>query len=98
MGDEEDDEHESADDALEETRPGGMFHPDTDEVTLPEDYNPPAAAADADDDDDLSTSPLTDDRLDEDEIYSEGLAAAADINDIEEDSDDSPARPLDPDE
>lgn len=98
MDEDEGDEHESADDALEETRAGGMFHPDTDEETLAGDYAPPSASTNTDSDDSLSTSPLTDDELDEDEVYSEGLAAAADLDDIEEDSDNQPARPLDPDE
>jgi hypothetical protein len=89
----DEDKHESADDALEETRPDDMFHPDTDEEKLDEDFDSPASPAStggiAPDD------PVTDDGLDDDEVYSEGLAEAADRRNVEEDSDDVPAIPLD---
>jgi hypothetical protein len=90
----DDDVHESEDDALEETRPDDMFHPDSDEEKLADDFAAPAAPLSSDDN--LQTSPLTDDNPDEDEVYSEGLAAATGLDDAEEDSDDAPAEPLEP--
>lgn len=97
MAYDDEDRHESEDDALEESRTGGsgMFHPDTDEEILPEDGDPPAAAAHGDHTSANPQDPQTDDRLDEDEVYSEGLAAAED-KDTEEDSDDQPPQPLEP--
>ncbi len=91
----DEDRHESEDDALEGTRPDDMYHPRTDEEKLPEDYDPPAAPAASSNNDSLQNSPLTDDNLDADEVYSEGLAEATDLDEVEEDSDDAPAHPLD---
>lgn len=90
-----DDVHESEDDALEESRTGGssMFHPATDEEKLAEDGDTPAAPAQGDHTNANPQDPQTDDKLDEDEVYSEGLAAAEDKN--EEDSDAAPPKPLD---
>lgn len=94
--DDDDNVHESEDDALEDTRADDYFDPDTDEEKLDEDNNPPGAPASisgvAPDD------PALDDGLDEDEVYSEGIAAAADRDDFEEDSDDQPPQPLEPEE
>lgn len=97
----DDDEHESEDDVLEESRLGGssMFHPETDEEKLEGDYDPPAAPAPG-----ASGAPLddpaTDDGVDADEeygeAYGEGFSAATDADDLEEDSDDAPPKPLDP--
>lgn len=92
--DDDDEAHESEDDVLEESRAGGssMFHPDTDEDTLPEDGPPPSAPLHGDYTGVNPQDPQTDDKLDEDEVYSEGLAAAEDKED--DDSDDEPLRPL----
>lgn len=95
----DDDVHESEDDALEESRLGGpgAYHPDTDEEKLDGDYDPPATAApgssSAPTDD-----PATDDGVEEDEAYNEGYSAASTSDNLEEDSDDAPAQPLEPEE
>jgi hypothetical protein len=74
-----------------------IFNPALDEDKLENDYDTPAAPA-QDETGSLSPdSPLTDSRLDEDELYSEGLAEAAGLDDNEIGPDDSP-KPLDPEE
>ncbi len=95
----EDDVHESEDDALEESRLGGpsMFHPDTDEEKLEGDYDPPAAPAPGASSAAIDV-PATDDGADDDEVYGEGYSAATDADDLEEDSDDAPLKPLDPED
>jgi hypothetical protein len=95
------DEHESEDDVLEESRPGGssMFHPATDEEKLEGDYDTPAAPAPGASGTQLD-EPATDDGVEEDdaygEAYNEGYSTAATSDNLEEDSDDAPAQPIDP--
>jgi len=89
---------ESEDDALEDTRPDDMFHPLHDEDKLPEDNDSPAAPAQNTHTSANPQDPQSDDNLDADEIYSEGLAAAEDKDKIEEDSDNTPPKPLKPED
>ncbi|HSW80409.1 MAG TPA: hypothetical protein VLG47_06540 [Candidatus Saccharimonadales bacterium] len=99
----DEDEHESEDDVLEESRIGGssMFHPNTDEEKLEGDYDSPAAPAPGASSSQLD-EPATDDGVEEDEsygeAYNEGYSTAATSDNLEEDSDDAPARPLEPEE
>lgn len=94
----DDDVHQSEDDALEETRPDDMFHPAHDEDKLPEDNDPPAAPPRSSQTSTNPQEPASDDNLDVDEVYSEGLAAAEDKDKVEEDSDNIPPKPLEPEE
>lgn len=87
----------SEDDALEQaTRPDDMFIPAIDEEKLPDDYDPPATPASSRYDATLKTHPITDDLFDRDELYHEGLGEATNYSDTLYDSDDTPARPLEP--
>jgi hypothetical protein len=76
-----DEEREAEDDALEDARYGGTFHPEEDEEKLPEDGDTPAAPAD----DIHSSAPLddpsTDDGEDPDERYQYGDKEASDNSD-----------------
>jgi hypothetical protein len=92
------DEHETEDDALEDTRPDDFFDPVNDEEKLDGDYDPPAAPTVSNKHHIPPTHPITDDDIDTDELYSEGLGEAADIDDREEDSDDAPAQPFSPED
>jgi len=93
----DDENHESEDDALEDARAGNTFHPDTDEEKLAEDNDPPFSPPSGSDAGIPPDDPETDDRLDEDEVYDGGLDEATNRDDIQEDSDDAPPKPLDPD-
>lgn len=94
-----DETRESEDDVLEEdTRPDDIFNPDLDEEKLDEDYDPPAASPYPRDDAMVSSYPVTDDSVDRDELYNEGLREAAGLSDTIDDSDDQPPEPLDPEE
>jgi hypothetical protein len=97
--DNDDNARQSEDDALEEERreADGLFNPQTDEETLAEDGDTPAAPAD-----DVPPSaplddPAGDTDVDEDEAYQEGKNQAADNNDREIGVDDQP-RPLEPED
>jgi hypothetical protein len=95
----DDNVRQSEDDALEEDiRPDDMFKPDIDEEKLPEDNDPPATPAYSKLDEALFTHPLTDDPPDRDEVYNGGLRDATSLGDTIEDSDNAPARPLEPED
>ena len=101
MPDDDDDDvtRQSEDDVLEEdTRPGDIFNPDLDEYKLDEDYDTPAAPPPSRYDDALKTHPITDDPFDRDELYNEGIGEATGLSDTIFDSDETPAKPLDPEE
>jgi hypothetical protein len=91
----EDDTQQSEDDALEQQR--DLFVPSRDEYVLAEDNDSPASPAD----DIHSTTPLddpaTDDGIDSDELYQEGMRGASGADDEEIETDESPV-PLDPEE
>jgi hypothetical protein len=90
---------ETEDDALEEdTRPDDIFNPDRDEDKLPEDNDPPAASPNPKADAWIQTHPVTDDNVDRDELYNEGLSESVGLRDTYQDSDDSPPEPLDPED
>jgi hypothetical protein len=91
-----DDTHQSADDALEPQ--DNIFNPHVNEEHLPEDNDSPAAPAD--DNGTLSVpvdDPRTDSGIDADELYSEGLDEATGAHDSEIGPDDQP-RPLEPED
>lgn len=92
MDDEDDDYRQSADDALEPK--DDIYNPRLDQSRLPNDYGPPAAPADDLDDQAPIDDPSTDDQLDSDELYQEGLGGATNADDEEIDPDEEP-RPLD---
>ena len=100
MPDNDDDTtRQTEDDVLEEdTRPDDIYNPDLDEETLPDDYDPPATPTPSKYDSSLKTHPITDDTVDRDELYNEGLGEAASYSETLEDSDDTPAEPLEPEE
>jgi len=83
-----DDYRQSADDALEP--PDDIFDATRDESKLAEDGRPPFAPAD----DTNSTAPLdspaTDDGIDSDELYQEGIGGATNADDEEIDPDEEP--------
>lgn len=59
---------------------------DVPEQPLPQDYGTPAAPpAEEDDDAAVETHPATDDKLDDTELYDEGVAGAAEIHSKHED-------------
>lgn len=94
--DDDDTTRQTEDDVLEEdTRPDDIFNPDLDEETLPEDYGPPAAPAASKYDAVLRTHPITDDTVDRDELYNEGLGEATSYSVMLDDSDDMPPELLD---
>jgi len=83
--DDDNDYRQSADDALEPE--DDIFDPIRDESRLAEDGDPPAAPAD-----DIHYSapidePSTDDGIDSDELYQEGVAGASNTDDEEIDPD-----------
>ncbi|HTB49169.1 MAG TPA: hypothetical protein VK712_03745 [Verrucomicrobiae bacterium] len=91
----EDDSRQSADDALEPR--DDIFDPATDEEKLPEDNDSPAAPAD-----DIHPAapidePSTDDQMDSDELYQEGVAGATNTDDEEIGPDEQP-KPLEPED
>jgi hypothetical protein len=90
-----DDYRQSADDALEPK--DDIFDPTRGEEKLAEDGRPPAAPAD----DTSSTAPLddpaTDDGIDSDELYQEGLGGATNADDNEIGPDEEP-KPLEPED
>lgn len=87
MDDDTQDQNRTADNALEPK--DDIFNPQRDEPKLPGDYNSPAAPPN-----DVHSRPIpiddpsTDDHLDENEVYDEGVANAAQDN-TPEDSDDA---------
>lgn len=91
----DDDYRRSADDALEPE--DDIFDPTRDEEKLAEDGRPPAAPAD----DVHSTAPLddpaTDDGVDSDELYQEGIGGATNADDEEIEPDEEP-QPLEPED
>ena len=94
----DEDIRESEDDALEDTRPHDTFHPDRDEEQLPNDDKPPAAPDPTNRHHIPPSHPVTDTDIDRDELYGEGLGEATDVDNREEDSDDEPAKPLEPED
>lgn len=99
MPDNDDDSRQSEDDVLEEdTRPDDIYNPDLDEETLDDDYDPPATPPASKFDNSLRTHPISDDSIDRDELYNEGLGEATSYSESLEDSDDTPAEPLKPEE
>ena len=79
--DNDNDARQSADDALEPQN--NIFNPVRDEEKLAEDNDPPAAPAD-----DIHSSapidePATDDGIDSDELYQEGVVGATNAEDVE---------------
>ncbi len=86
------DTQQSADDALEPQN--DIFDPARNEERLEEDNDPPAGPAD----DTRSTAPLddpaTDDGVDSDELYQEGVGGATNADDEEIEPDEEP-KPLD---
>lgn len=93
--DNDDDYRQSADDALEPK--DDIFDPVRDEEKLAEDGASPAAPAD----DTHSTAsiddPSTDDGVDSDELYQEGIGGATNADDEEIDPDEEP-KPLEPED
>jgi hypothetical protein len=93
--DNDNDYRQSADDALEPK--ADIFNPIRDESKLAEDGDTPAAPAD----DIPSTAPIdepaTDDGIDSDELYQEGLAGATNAEDEEIGSDEE-LKPLEPED
>lgn len=90
---------ESEDDALEEdTRPDDIFNPDLDEEKLAEDNDPPAASPNPKADARVQAHPVTDDNIDRDELYNEGLSESVGLHDMLLDSDDAPFEPLEPED
>lgn len=85
--------HGSADDALEPA--GQLFHPATDEEKLEEDNGTPAAPPKRDKHQIPPDHPITDTGIDEDELYSEGLGEATDVDEMEILPDERP-KPLEP--
>jgi hypothetical protein len=86
--DEDRDTQQSEDDALEQQR--DMFVPSLDEDILPEDNDPPGAPAD-----DIHTivpidDPATDDGIDSDELYQEGISGATGADDVKVEVDENP--------
>lgn len=95
----DDDARQSEDEVLEEdTRPDDIYNPVLDEETLADDYDPPATAAPSKYDRTLRTHPISDDSIDRDELYNEGLGEATSYRGSLEDSDNSPPGPLEPEE
>lgn len=93
--DDNDDYRQSADDALEPK--DDIFNPAQDEQKLPEDGATPAAPAD-----DIPAGapvddPSTDDGVDSDELYQEGVSGATNAEDEEVHPDEGP-KPLEPQE
>ena len=91
--DDDNDNRPSADDALE-PQDDGMYSPTRDEEILAGDNDPPAAPAD-----DVHAAgpvdePETDDQMDSDELYQEGVAGATNADDETIGPDEEP-RPLD---
>jgi hypothetical protein len=87
---------QTEDDALEEdTRPDDIYNPDLDEETLPDDFDTPAAPTTTKYDDSLRTHPITDDSVDRDELYNEGIGEATSYSETLEDSDDAHAERVD---
>jgi hypothetical protein len=89
------DYRQSADDALEPKN--DIFDPIRDEEKLAEDGNPPAAPAD-----DIHAAapiddPATDDGMDSDELYQEGVSGATNADDEEIGPDEEP-KPLEPED
>jgi hypothetical protein len=74
-----------------------IFDPIRDEEKLPEDNDPPAAPADDADNRVPVDDPETDDGIDSDELYQEGLAGATNAEDEEVDPDEEP-KPLEPED
>jgi hypothetical protein len=77
----DDDYRQSADDALEPKN--DIFDPIRDEPRLAEDGAPPAAPADDTDSTAPIDVPATDDGIDSDELYQEGVAGATNADDEE---------------
>lgn len=93
--DDDDETRESADDALEPR--DEIFDPERDEEMLAEDNDPPAAPAD-----DIHSAgpidePSTDDQMDSDELYQEGVAGATNADDEAIGPDEAP-KPLEPED
>jgi len=93
--DDDNDYRQSADDALEPK--DDIFDPIRDEERLAEDGDSPATPAD----DTHSTAPIdepsTDDGIDSDELYQEGIAGATNADDEEIGPDEEP-KPLEPED
>lgn len=92
--DTDDDYRQSADDALEPQ--DDLFNPRRDEKKLPEDYDTPTAPATDIYAAEPVDSPETDDGIDSDELYQEGIVGATNTDDeaIDSDDEDEP-KPLD---
>ena len=84
---------QSADDALEPDN--NMVDPKLDEPKLPEDNDPPAAPADDTGSKSPVDEPATDDSVDSDELYQEGVSGATNADDEAFDPDEEP-KPLGP--
>lgn len=87
--------HETPDDALEDNRYDATFHPGQDQQQLPEDGDTPASSAH---DVPMQASidePAGDTDVDADELYQEGRGQAIDENDREVNPDERP-KPLEP--
>jgi hypothetical protein len=93
--DNDNDYRQSADDALEPK--DGIFDPTRDEEKLAEDNDPPAAPADDIDSAAPIDEPATDDEMDSDELYQEGVAGATNAED-EEIGPDEELTPLEPED
>jgi len=79
--DDNDDYRESADDALEPS--SDIFDPKFDEEKLAEDGDTPAAPADDIHSGSPVDDPATDDGIDSDELYQEGVSGATNADDAE---------------
>jgi hypothetical protein len=90
-----DDYRQSADDALES--PDDIFDPLRDEKKLAEDNSRPGAPADDIHSDAPVDQPSTDDQMDSDELYQEGVAGATNADDEEIGPDERP-KPLEPED
>jgi hypothetical protein len=87
MDDEDSDYRQSADDALEPK--DDIFVPKN-ESRLPNDYGTPAAPADDIHSSVPLDSPSTDDGIDSDELYQEGISGATNADDEEVDPNEEP--------
>jgi len=88
----DDDYRQSADDALEPQ--DDIYNPKLDQQKLSNDYGSPAAPADDVRTDAPVDDPSTDDQLDSDELYQEGISGATNADDEEINPHEEP-RPLD---
>ena len=96
----DEEKHQSADDALEDTRPDDMFHPTRDEEKLEGDeIEGPPATPPVDMPNTRIPEPLTDTDNQPEDIYDEGESEATNMAEREQDLDSAnQPKPLEPEE